>query len=126
LDIINLDQLRIAFQTGGLRAIGLAASGGLFFVTAQVRNSGGWVVLATTRGKQARGFRDPAKAILLLHEIGVQKIAVDVSGWVPGRAAEERKRRPDVSVRQRKVHGVAKLVAGLGGGRESSGRGDGS
>ena len=110
MDIINLGELRTAFQTGGLRAVGVSASGGLFFVTAQPR-SGGWMVLATTRGKQARGFRDPGKAILLLHEIGVRKIAVDVSGWEPGRAAEEGRRRPDVSARQRRVHGAAAQVA---------------
>lgn len=112
MDVISLGGLRTALQTGGLRAVGVTASGGLFFVTAQPR-SGGWLVLATTRGKQARGFRDPGKAILLLHEIGVTKIAVDVSGWEPGRAAAEGRRRPDVSARQRRVHGVAKLVAGL-------------
>ena len=99
----------------GLRVVGVTAAGGLFFVTAQPR-SGAWIVLATTRGKQARGFRNPAKAILLLHEMGVQKIAVDVSGWEPARAAEEGWRRPDVAARQRRVHGVAKQVAGLRGG----------
>jgi len=112
MDTINLGELRTAFHTGGLRAVGVSASGGLFFVTAQPR-SGGWVVLATTKGKQARGFRDPGKAIFLLHEIGVQKIVVDVSGWDLGRAAEEGRRRPDVSQRQRRVHGVAKLGVGL-------------
>ena len=113
MDTINLAELRTAFQTGGFKRVGVTASGGLFFVTAQPR-SGGWLVLATTRGKQARGFRDPGKAILLLHEIGCQKIAVDVSGWEPGRAAIEARRRPDVAARQRRVHGVAKRVARAG------------
>ncbi len=110
MDRINLDQLRTAFLTGGLRTGGVAASGGLVFVTAQFRGSGEWVALATTRGKQGRGFKDPGKAILLLHEIGVKKIAVDVSRWEPARAAEEGRHRPDVSARLRRVHGVAGLV----------------
>lgn len=113
MDMITLGELRAAFQAGGLRSVGVAAAGGLFFVTVQPR-SGGWMVLATNKKKQGRGFRDLGRAVLLLHEIGVQKIAVDVSGWEPGRAAEEGWRRPDVAARQRRLHGVARLVAGLG------------
>lgn len=67
-------------------------------------------MLATTKGKQARGFRDPGKAILLLHGIGARKIVVDVSGWDVARAAAEGRRRPDVSGRQRRVHGLAARV----------------
>lgn len=108
MDMISLAELRTALSTGGLRAVGVTASGGLFFVTAQPR-SGGWLVLATTRGKQARGFRDPGKAIFLLHSIGAQKIAVDVSGWDSVRAATEGRRRPDISARQRRMHKLARV-----------------
>jgi hypothetical protein len=110
MDVISLGELRASFRTGGLRTAGGPAGGGLFFVTVQPR-SGEWMVLVTTRGKQPRGFRDPGKAILLLHEIGVRKIVVDISAWEPGRAAEEGWRRPDVSVRQRRVYGVAAQLA---------------
>jgi len=109
MDNINLDQLRTAFLTGGVRTVGLAASGGLFLITAQLRDSGEWVVLKTTRGKQGRVFKDPGKAILLLHEIGVKKIAVDVSRWEPERAVAAGWRRPDVAGRQRRAHEAAAL-----------------
>jgi hypothetical protein len=100
---LNLAEFRGALQSGGLRSVGVTASGGLFFVTAQPR-SGGRIVLATTRGKQRRGFRDAGKAIAVLHDMGVRKVEVDTSEWLPEQAALSGPRRPDTALRQRRAH----------------------
>jgi hypothetical protein len=106
MSTMTLDQFRSAFQTGGLRSVGVTASGGLFFVTA-VPRSGSRVTLATTRGKQERAFRDPGKAIAVLHAMGVRKVEVDTSEWSPEQAAFEGRRRPDTAARQRRAHQAA-------------------
>ena len=98
---MNLDQLRTVFQAGGLRSVGISAEGSVFFVTAQPQ-TGERILLATTRGKQARAFRNPAKAIALLHEIGAHKVELDTSGWLP--AQEKPASRPDTAQRQRRAH----------------------
>ena len=103
MSTMHLDRFRSALQTGGFRSVGVTASGGLFFVTAQPRN-GERVTLATTRGKRARGFRDPGKAIALLHAIGARKVEVDTSEWSPEQAALEGRHRPDTAERQRRAH----------------------
>jgi hypothetical protein len=108
--LLSLGELRSAIKNRGMRALAVAAAGGLFFITAQTRG-GDWIALATTRG-QARAFTDPGKAILLLYKLGAQKILVDVSRWEPARAAAEGRRRPDVSGRLRRAHEVAKLGEG--------------
>jgi hypothetical protein len=106
MQTMTLDQFRAAFQAGGLRSIGVKADGARFFVTAEPR-SGETITLATTRGRTARGFRDPGKAIAVLHEIGARTIAIDTSGWSPEKAAQEARRRPDTAERQRRAHEAA-------------------
>lgn len=103
---MTLDQFRSALRTGGLRSVGVTASGGQFFVTAQPR-SGERVTLATTRGKAVRGFRDAGKAIALLHAIGARKVEVDTTEWSPEQAVLEGRRRPDTAERQRRAHAAA-------------------
>jgi len=105
MDGISLDQFRSAFQTGGLRSVGVLARGGVFFVTGRPR-SGELVVLATSRGKQARSFRDAGNAIAVLHRIGARKVEVDLAEWVPEQIGET-KRRPDTAERQRRAHEAA-------------------
>ncbi len=103
---MTLDQLRSTFQAGGLRSVGVTAEGGQFFITAEPR-TGERITLATTRGKTARGFRDPGRAIALLHELGARKLEVDLSAWSPEQAAAEGRRRPDTAERQRRAHEAA-------------------
>jgi hypothetical protein len=106
MQTMTLDQFRSAFQSGGLRSVSVTASGGLFFVTAEPR-SGERITLATTRGKAARGFRDPGKAISLLHDLGARKFEVDTSEYAPEQAAGEGRQRPDTAERQRRAHAAA-------------------
>lgn len=103
---MTLDQFRAAFRAGGLRSVGVTASGGLFFVTALPRE-GEQITLATMRGKRPRRFRDPGRAIAVLHEIGARKVEVDTSGWQPEQAATQTRRRPDTAERQRRAHAAA-------------------
>ena len=106
MNSMNLDQFRTALQSGGFRSVGVTGVGGLFFVTARPR-SGKPITLATTRGKQVRSFRDPGKAIVMLHQIGAHKIDVDSSKWSPELATQEGRRRPDTARRQRRAHKAA-------------------
>lgn len=103
---LNLDQFRSAFRAGGLRSISLKASGGLFLVTAQPR-TGKRVTLATTHGNKLRTFRNPAKAIEILHAMGAHKVEVDTSAWSPAQAQVDGRKRPDTAMRQRRIHEAA-------------------
>lgn len=103
---LNLDQFRAAFRAGGLRSVSVQAAGGEFFITAEPR-TGERVTLATTHGGKLRAFRDPGKAIAILHEIGAHKVGVDTSAWSPAQANLLARRRPDTAARQRRAHEAA-------------------
>ena len=104
--VLNLDQFRAAFRSGGLRSVSVRAAGGEFFITAEPR-TGERVTLATTHGGKLRTFRDPGKAIAILHEIGAHKVGVDTSAWSPAQANLLARRRPDTAARQRRAHEAA-------------------
>lgn len=101
---IPLERFRSTFRAGGFQSISVTASGGEFFVTAEPR-TGGRVTLATTHGKKLRAFRNPSKAIEILHRIGAHKVEVDLSAWSPDQAAL--RKRPDTAARQRRAHEAA-------------------
>jgi hypothetical protein len=103
---LNLDQFRSAFRAGGFSSILLSASGGQFFVTALPR-SGGSITLATTHGNRPRAFRNPAKAIEVLHLMGAHRVEVDTKAWSPAQASVEGRKRPDTAERQRRAHQAA-------------------
>jgi ornithine carbamoyltransferase len=103
---LNLDQFRTAFRSGGLRSVSVHAAGGEFFIAAEPR-TGERVTLATTHGGKLRAFRDPGKAIAVLHGIGVHKVGVDTSAWSPSQANLLARRRPDTAARQRRAHEAA-------------------
>jgi hypothetical protein len=105
-ELLNLDQFRSAFRSGGLRSVTVRASGGSFLVTAEPR-TGEQIVLAKTHGGTRRSFRDPGKAITILHRIGAHKVEVDTSDWSPEIAKAEAPRRPDSAERQRRAHAAA-------------------
>lgn len=101
---LTLDQFRSSYRAGGFRTVGVRASGGDFFVTAQPR-TGGRVTLATTHGKRLRAFRDAGKAIAVLHDIGAHQVEVDTTAWHPERTPK--RKRPDTAERQRRAHEAA-------------------
>jgi hypothetical protein len=65
------------------------------------------ITLATTHGNKLRAFRNPAKAIEILHQMGAHKVEVDTSAWSPVQAELEGRKRPDTAERQRRVHEAA-------------------
>jgi len=103
---LNLDQFRSAFRAGGFHSIVIKAAGGHFIVTAQPR-TGRRVTLATTHGGKVRSFRNPAKAIEILHRLGAHKVEIDTSAWSPAQAEAESRKRPDTAERQRRAHEAA-------------------
>src|ERR1035441_7074389 len=103
---LNLDQFRSAFRAGGFRSVTVQATGGQFLITAQPR-SGERITLVTTHGGNLRAFRNPSKAIEVLHRIGVHKVEVDTSAWSPETASAEGRKRPDTALRQRRAHQAA-------------------
>jgi len=105
-ELLNLDQFRSAFRSGGLQSVTVRAQGGRFLVTAEPR-TGQQVVLAKTHGGTHRSFRDPGKAITVLHRIGAHKVEVDTSDWSPEAAKADAPRRPDSAERQRRAHAAA-------------------
>jgi len=103
---VSLDQFRTAFRAGGFRSIVLTAAGGQFFVTAKPQ-TGESITLATTHTKKLRAFRNPAKAIEILHRMGVHKVQIDTTAWSPALAEAEGRKRPDTAERQRRAHQAA-------------------
>lgn len=104
--VLNLSQFQSAFRAGGFNSVVVKASGGVFFVTA-VPRIGKRVTLSTTHGKKLRAFRNPAKAIEILHEMGARKVEIDTSKWSPSLAKTEGRKRPDTAERQRRAHEAA-------------------
>lgn len=104
--VLNLDQFRTTFHAGGFQSIVLTALGGQFYVTAQPFD-GERITLATTHGGKLRAFRNPAKAIEILHRIGAHKVEIDTSAWSPAQAGAESRKRPDTAERQRRAHQAA-------------------
>jgi hypothetical protein len=100
---LNLDQFRTAFRAGGFRSILLSASGGQFYVTAQPRK-GERIHLATTHGNRPRAFRNPSKALEVLHKMGAHRVEIDTSAWSPEQVGTEARKRPDTAERQRRAH----------------------
>lgn len=106
VDRLTLDQFRSAWRIGGLVAVDVTASGGRFFVEGPSRN-GTTVTLSTAPDKSAREFRDPGKAIAVLHAMGVRSVVVNMADWVPELADQGSGRRADRSERQRRAHEAA-------------------
>lgn len=90
---ITLEQLRAANAMGGVAEVTLKAEGGSFFVR-MTPLRGDDRLLVKTRGHQPRAFANPAKAIAVLHDIGILSARLDMADWLPGQAPP-RNRRPD-------------------------------
>jgi hypothetical protein len=114
-NMFDLEQFKAAARTGAFERIVLNASLAKFMVEGIPRKDaqgtfekGVRMVLSTSRRKRPRMFRDPATALKLLREIGVNKVEVQLAGWMPERAAEWGRKRPDMSDRLRFAHEYAR------------------
>jgi hypothetical protein len=90
---LTLDQFRTVSEAGGLLSVSLVAQGGSFHVEAETRK--GQAVLVKSRGDALREFRNPAKALLLLRELGVREMRTDTRQWQPEQAELSKYTRPD-------------------------------
>lgn len=99
---LTLDQFRTVTQAGGLLSVSLVAKGGTFHVEAETRK--GHAVLVKARGSALREFRNPAKAMLLLRELGVREMRTDTRQWQPEQADIGRPVRPDRAVVMTDAH----------------------
>jgi len=90
---LTLNQFRTVTEAGGLLSVSLVAKGGTFHVEAETRK--GLAVLVKARGNALREFRNPAKAMLLLRELGVREMRTDTRQWQPEQAEIPAYSRPD-------------------------------
>jgi len=90
---LTLDQFRTVIEAGGLLSVSLVAQGGSFHVEAETRK--GHAVLVKARGNALREFRNPAKAMLLLRDLGVREMRTDTRQWQPEQAKLNAYSRPD-------------------------------
>jgi hypothetical protein len=90
---LTLDQFRTVTEAGGLLSVSLVAQGGSFHVEAETRK--GQAVLVKSRGETLREFRNPAKAMLLLRDLGVREMRTDTRQWNPEQAELGKYSRPD-------------------------------
>lgn len=102
---LNLEQFRIATETGGILSVSIVGEGGAFHIEAETR--GGNIALAKSRGNLRREFRDATKALTLLREIGIREAKVDTRNWRPEFAL--RQPRPDRAVALSEAFEAAKL-----------------
>lgn len=80
---LRLEQIRIAFDAGGLSAVRLIASGSRFYVALDTR-AGGVAVLVRHADQTPRYFSDAGTALRLLHDVGFRVASVDMAAWAPG------------------------------------------
>jgi hypothetical protein len=90
---LTLDQFRTVTEAGGLLSVSLVAQGGSFHVEAETRK--GHAVLVKARGSVLREFRNPAKAMLLLRDLGVREMRTDTRQWQPEQSEHSAYSRPD-------------------------------
>ena len=114
-NMFDLEQFRAAAQMGVFERIAIVASLGKFMVEGIPRKDsqgvfekGVRLILCTSRRKRPRNFSDPSTALRLLFEMGVKNVEVHLAGWIPERAAEWGRKRPDMAERLRFAHEYAR------------------
>lgn len=96
MQLLTLEQLRITCEAGGVLSATLLAEGADFELQIETRK--GLAKLVKSRAKtEVRRFTDPRKALMLLHELGIDEARVDSRHWEPDRASVQRRTRPDRS-----------------------------
>lgn len=83
---LTLEQLRAAFDVGGILAVTIEGKGGLFYVRIETRR-GGDAVLVTARAKAPRAFVELQPLVLMLRDIGIREMKIDTREWRPEQRA---------------------------------------
>jgi hypothetical protein len=112
---LNVHEFRAAFRAGAFKSILLKGGGGHFEIFGEPRtprrnlaSAGEWLMLATTKGKKDRTFRNPETALELLCAMGVTEVRVELEHWHPTRVKEWARKRPDMAERLRFAHECAR------------------
>ncbi len=79
---MTLEQLRATAAAGGVAGITLKGQGGAFLLRIATR-SGLEAVLAKARSTEPRRFGNPASAMILLRDVGIDVAQLDASDWNP-------------------------------------------
>ncbi len=108
IQTLNLEQLKTATATGGVKGITLRGDGAAFVVSIQTQKFE--AVLATSR-KEPRRFADPRRALQLLRTVGWDQCQIDVAEWRPEEHAFEKTARPDRSIALKAAHEAAQADA---------------
>jgi hypothetical protein len=77
---------REVIAAGGVTGATIEAHAGGFFVRFRLA-SGGGVTLADKRRKQARRWRDLARAAQYVRELGIARMTLDLDDWQPRQRA---------------------------------------
>lgn len=80
-----LEQMRTAFDAGGLSAAQVVATGKRFHIVTDTK-AGGRAVLVRHSDNAPRFFSDPGTAIKLLRDVGFTVVAVEMAAWKPEQA----------------------------------------
>ena len=105
---LNLEQLKAATLSGGVRGVTLQGDGAAFVLSVQTQR--GDAVMVTSR-KQPRRFADPRKALQLLRGIGLNECRVNATDWHPEADVPGRVARPDRSAALKAAHEAAQADA---------------
>lgn len=103
---LDVSQATAAAQSGGVLNAILRADGGQFFIELETRTAG-IAVLVTSNNRRPRAFRNPAKALEVIRELGLQSGRFSLEAWRPDEAEFERASRPDRAEAMKQTHSNA-------------------
>lgn len=103
---LDVSQATAAAQAGGVLSAILKAEGGAFYVELETRTAG-TAVLVTSNNRRPRAFRNPAKALEVIRELGLQTGRFSLEAWRPDEVGFERQSRPDRAEAMKATHASA-------------------
>lgn len=106
MQTLDVSQAVAAVHAGGVLSAVLKAEGAAFYVELETRNAG-MAALVTSNKRQPRAFRNPLKALEVIHELGLQSGRFVLEAWRPDEAAIERSGRPDRAAAMKQTHANA-------------------
>jgi hypothetical protein len=103
---LDVSQATAAAQAGGVLSAILKAEGGAFYVELETRTAG-TAVLVTSNNRRPRAFRNPAKALEVIRELGLQTGRFSLEAWRPDEVGVGRAGRPDRAEAMKATHASA-------------------
>ncbi|KQW29904.1 hypothetical protein ASC83_22650 [Acidovorax sp. Root402] len=118
MNCMTLEQLRTTSLAGGVTGVTLKGQGGGFVIEIATR-SGHDAFLAKARSTEPRRFGNPASALLVVRDMGIDAIRVDVTHWDPDQKDMSRSRETR-SAAMRQAHKAAAYTRQLASDLEAS------